>query len=305
MTHSADISNDRVLLGIGLISISVLAMAFSDAMVKFISSGLTLWQIFVLRALLALPWLFALLRLQTSDIRLQSLFWIGLRSLLLVGCWVAYYTALPVMDLAVAAVVVYTNPILTTLLAALFLNERVSVRQWLGVFLGFCGVLVILQPGGDAFSASLLLPLLAALLYSLAMILTRSKCRTENAVTLALGLNTTFILVGGLAMVVLSLGMFAPEMRSSQPFLLGQWATPALTEWLLLALLGALSAGYFLGVARAYQVAPPQVVATFDYGYLVSAAIWGLVIFGETLAFATIVGMVLITAAGLLASKRA
>lgn len=54
-----------------------------------------------------------------------------------------------------------------------------------------------------------------------------------------------------------------------------------LQEWGLMALLGALSAAYFLGVARAYQIAPPQIIATFDYGYLVSAALWGFVLFSE------------------------
>jgi drug/metabolite transporter (DMT)-like permease len=74
-------------------------------------------------------------------------------------------------------------------------------------------------------------------------------------------------------------------------------------EWGVIALLGVLSAAYFAGVARAYQVAAPSIVATFDYAYLVSAALWGFLFFAETPDLLTICGMVLITAAGLLVAS--
>ena len=56
--------------------------------------------------------------------------------------------------------------------------------------------------------------------------------------------------------------------------------------------------------ARAYQIAPPQIIATFDYAYLVSAAIWGFVFFAERPDALTLLGMALITIAGLLAAER-
>jgi drug/metabolite transporter (DMT)-like permease len=71
-----------------------------------------------------------------------------------------------------------------------------------------------------------------------------------------------------------------------------------------MAFLGALSAAYFLGVARAYQIAPPQIIATFDYGYLVSAAVWGFVFFSEKPDHLTLLGMMLIIIAGLFVATR-
>jgi hypothetical protein len=41
-----------------------------------------------------------------------------------------------------------------------------------------------------------------------------------------------------------------------------------------MAFTGRLSAAYFMGVARAHQIATPSVIATFDYAYLVSAVLW-------------------------------
>ncbi len=67
-----------------------------------------------------------------------------------------------------------------------------------------------------------------------------------------------------------------------------------------MALLGLLATIYFTGVAKAYQVASPSIIAVFDYAYLISAAIWGFTFFAETPDMLTIAGMALITIAGLM-----
>ena len=91
--------------------------------------------------------------------------------------------------------------------------------------------------------------------------------------TLALCLHGGLLVTGLAATIVLAgLGLGA-ETRAVYPFLLGDWAPMCGREWGLMALLGVLSAAYFVGVARAYQIAPPPIIATFDYGYLVSAAL--------------------------------
>ena len=291
---------DRTALGIGLILASVTAMAFADAVVKYVSADLTLWQVFVARSLFAIPCLVVLARLRRTPLAVRHGGWVLVRSLLLVLTWLAFYASLPVLKLSVAAVAVYTNPILTALLTALVLRERVLPRQWLGVLIGFGGIAAILKPGADDFSWFVLLPLLAALLYSSAMVLTRAKCRDEEATTLALGLHGAFIAAGLIAIGILAAAAVAPADQAAYPFLLGDWRPMDLRAWGTMAFLGVLSAFFFLGVARAYQIAPPQIIGTFDYGYLVSAALWGLVFFAEVPDRWTMAGMVLITVAGLL-----
>jgi drug/metabolite transporter (DMT)-like permease len=214
-----------------------------------------------------------------------------------------------VLSLSVAAVAVYTNPIITALLSAILIGEPVSRRQWGGVLLGFLGVVAILKPGTDAFSWFTLLPLLAAAFYSLAMVLTRAKCRDEAPFALALTLHAAFLVTGLIAIALIAVIGLNTETSAAYPFLLGGWAPMGVRGWALMALLAALSVAYFMGVARAYQIAAPSTVATFDYAYLVSAALWGFVFFAETPDLLTIGGMVLITIAGLAvaapAAKRA
>jgi len=152
MTEGETERPDRTALGIGLILISVLTMAFADAVVKLVSADLTLWQVFTVRSLVAVPILALLLRRTGAGLTPRAPLWAGVRSALLVLTWLAFYAALPVLSLSVAAVAVYTNPVIIALLSAVLLGEPVSTRQWGGVGLGFLGVLAILKPGTEAFS---------------------------------------------------------------------------------------------------------------------------------------------------------
>ena len=305
LTEASSKKPDQIAEGVLIILASVTAMAFADAVVKLVSSSLTVWQVFAARSLFAVPCLVLLGRIAGVSFRAVVNRWVLLRSALLVLTWLAFYASLPLLKLSVAAVAVYTNPILTALLSALVLGEAVSKRQWIGVLVGFIGVAAILRPGTDAFTWWILLPLTGAAFYSAAMVLTRAKCQAHDAGILALGLHGSFIMTGFMATAVLSVVNLDPAWVAAHPFLLGSWTPMGGSDWALMAFLGVLSAAFFLGVARAYQIAPPQIVGTFDYAYLVSAAIWGFVFFAETPDAFTVAGMALITMAGLLVAKRA
>lgn len=279
MAISQETTPDRTAQGIIIILASVITMAFADAMVKLVSADLTLWQVFAARSLVAIPVMLALCLATGTSPTLRAPKWVLIRSVLLVLTWLAFYAALPVLSLSVAAVAVYTNPIMTALLSAALIGEPVTRREWGGVVLGFVGVIAILRPGTDAFSWFTLLPLLAAALYSLAMVLTRSKCRQETPLSMALNLHGSFLVTGLIATAVLAVIGLTSDTQASFPFLLGDWVPMGKREWALMALLGVLSAAFFAGVAHAYQIAAPSIIATFDYAYLVSAAIWGFVFF--------------------------
>jgi len=294
---------DRTALGISLILGSVMIMAFADAMVKLVSADLTLWQVIAARSIAAAPFLVALSIATETSLAPKASVWALVRSALLVLTWLSLYASLPVLSLSVAAVAIYTNPIITALLSAALIGERVRPRQWAGVLTGFLGVVATLRPGTDAFSWFTTLPLLGAVFYSSAMVLTRSKCRDEAPLALAFTLHASFVVTGLAATVLLAVLDPVAETRAAFPFLLGEWVSMGRNEWGLMVLLAALSVAYFIGVARAYQVAAPPVIATFDYAYLVSAALWGFVFFSEKPGLLTIAGMVLITVAGMLVAS--
>jgi len=297
-SETAPARADRTAQGVGIILASVLTMAFADAVVKLVSADLTIWQIFAARSLTAVILLTLLLRVLGIALVPRRLGWVLFRSILLVLAWITFYASLPVIPLSAAAAAAYTGPIMIALMSAVLIKEPVTPLQWTGVLLGFLGVAAIVRPGTDAFSWFTILPLLCAAFYALAMVLTRSKCRDEAPLALGFALHVWFVATGLIATGILAVLGLATETKSAFPFLLGDWMPMGLREWGVMVLLGVLSAAYFAGVARAYQIAPPPIIATFDYAYLISAAIWGYVFFAETPGPLTVGGMILISLAG-------
>ena len=284
--------------GIITIILTVFAMALTDAFVKYASSNMTLWQIYVCRSCLALP---VLMLLAKGQVLPNALGWVSLRSLLLVAMYLAIYAAIPVLDLSVIAATLYTGPLFIFLLSALFLKEPIRLLHWCAVGLGFVGVLFVVQPDRAEFSPSSLIPVIAAFLYASAAVLTRAKCANEAPTALAISLNAALIVCG--AIVSLGLCLFPSPYAASYPFLMGRWSPVNAETLAILAGMAVLVIGVTLGLARAYQSPRPQVIATFDYAYLIFAAFWGFVFFGEVPDGFTVFGIALIAAAGGLVLK--
>src|SRR5690348_18254364 len=122
-------------------------MSLGDATVKYISSDFTVWQIYVVRSVLAIPLIVVISSLGSVPIRirLRSARWAYLRSTLLMMMWIAFYAALSVLKLPVVAAAYYTAPLFITLFAALILGETVGLRRWAAIAIGLIGVLVIVR----------------------------------------------------------------------------------------------------------------------------------------------------------------
>jgi len=303
--HGHD-DGDDLRLAVSAILFTVFALSLGDALIKRISACFPLWQIFVVRSALALPILLVVLRARYPSVALKpiKLGWTVLRSLMLTFMWVAYYAALPHVALSVAAAVYYTLPLFITLFAALFLGETVGPQGWLAVFLGFCGVLLVLKPQAEHFNAYALLPLVSAVLYAFAMILTRSRLKRESPLVLSLALNLSFVGVGGAALVLLWLWGPAAGEAAADPFLLGGWIAMGAQEWLAGGLLAAAIIIGSVFAAVAYQSGPSSTVSTFDFAYLAFAALWGVLFFAEVPDALTVLGIALVAAAGILAVRR-
>ena len=133
---------DNVRLAVAAILGSNLAFSLSDAAIKLISADFVLWQIFVIRSIIAIPLLIAiiLLRFRSTSLAPRHFGWVALRSLMLTLSLVAYASALPHLALGIAAVTFYTLPIFITIFAALFIGDRIGLMGWGSVLLGFAGV---------------------------------------------------------------------------------------------------------------------------------------------------------------------
>lgn len=314
MTQITEPKNDNLKLAISAILIAVFSLALGDALIKKSNASFVIWQIFILRSIIAAPLLIFFLKRRNSshNTSIENLYslmpkhmvWTLIRSALLVVMWLIYYMALPNVDLSIAAASFYTLPIFITLFAALFLGERIGTGGWIAVVLGFSGVLLILRPQAGDFNLYALLPIISAILYALGMILTRSKCREEHPMVLSLWMNIMFIIVGVLASVLILLSQPSEEFRHSNLFLFGDWQPMGFSAWGDMTILAVALLAGSVGAAIAYQSGPASTIAIFDFSYVAFAIIWGVLLFDETLDLKTIIGILMIVIGGILSTRK-
>lgn len=200
------------------------------------------------------------------------------------------FFALTVLPLAVQTALGYTTPLFVTVLAILFLGERVGVHRWSAVVAGFLGVLVIAAGQGAFGPASVVVGGLAALgtaaavaqgLFSAATtLLVRQLSATESSSTITMFQS---LLMTGFTLVAL-------------PFF---WVTPTWEELALLVLVGLVGGVAQWMLTEAWASAQVSSVAPYSYSALVWAMAIGWVVWGDVPGPAMLAGSALIVAAGL------
>ncbi len=213
----------------------------------------------------------------------------ALRGLLIAGATLFFFWGLKYLPMAEAISIFFVEPLILTLLAAVFLGEAIGWRRLGAVAVGFLGALVIIRPSFELFGWATLLPLCAALCFAVYLVLTRHLARHENAATMQL-------YAGIFGCLTLSLALWvggALEMPVLDPV----WPTP--WEWILMAGLGAIAAGAHMFVVHAFRRAPPAVLAPFQYLEIISATALGFLIFGDFPDAVTWLGVAIIVASGL------
>jgi drug/metabolite transporter (DMT)-like permease len=181
----------RNIAGMAALALGIFVFSTQDAIIKSISGDYALTQAIVIRSVVSLPILAAMVHAESGLRNLISANFWGLlaRGLILLLSYTAYYMAFPALPLAEAIALFFVSPIFVTLLAGPLLGERVSLKSWLAVAIGFAGVLFIVQPGGALFEPAALLGLVSAAANALAMIFARKLGVSEPATVMAFNQN--------------------------------------------------------------------------------------------------------------------
>ncbi len=171
-------------------------------------------------------------------------------------------------------------PLLVAALSGPILGEKVGWRRWLAVFVGFIGVIIILNPGGGVFSPAALFPFGSALMFAIYGLLTRYVARDDTP-------ETSFFwtgIVGAVAITPLGLLHWVPMSAGDWGFMAMLCLTSVFGHWLLI---------------RAYDLAEASAIQPFAYLQLPFVSIVGLLFFKETLKTNVVIGAVIVAAAGL------
>lgn len=228
----------------------------------------------VLGSLFMMPWLMSagLIGLRTQ--KKQMYLWRMLFSFTGAVAWMYGIAGMPLAD---ANALMFTMPLFTVILAAIWLGERPGSHNWIATVAGFAGALIILRPGLIEISIPALATLFAAATFSGALIGTKALTRTENPNAMVFYLYTLMI-------------------PPSAVIALWNWKNPGLGDIPLLLGLGICTIGAQQCQTRSFRAAPVSLVVIVNYVQLPLIALLGYLVFGQSTDMWTWIGAAVICA---------
>ncbi len=195
-----------------------------------------------------------------------------------------YWAWLAGMSLVDSYAIAAAAPLIMTLLAIPMLGERVGWRRWTSTFVGFAGVLFMLQPDGDLWRFETPFLLAAVVAMAVTRIRTRALSATDGPAAIAF-----WLMVAHIPMGLLLLPFFPPPADASPG-----WSVVA-----ALVFFGVANAIAHILFARAFALAPVSALAPYEYSPLLIGGVLGFLIWAELPAWTTIGGAVVVILAGL------
>ncbi|UTH45989.1 DMT family transporter [Loktanella salsilacus] len=266
----------------------VLAMALfavEDAFIKTAALTLPIGQVLILFGLGGACVFAALLRLNGMALFVPDVLSrpMRIRAVFEVTGRLFYVLAIAMIPLSAATVILQATPLVVVAGAAIVFGETVGWRRWTAIIVGLIGVIIIIQPGTDSFSALSLLAIIG--MFGFAGRDLASRAAPASIGTLRLGLYgfCAVIVAGALYTLWEGAGVIRPT-------------PPA-----VLSLLGAVGAGVaaYASLMKAMRTGDVSAVTPFRYTRLLFGIGMGVVLFGERLTTATWAGSALIVLSGL------
>ena len=255
----------------------------NDALVKYASQAMPAAQLIFLRSVMASVLVLAAARAMGATPRIREIArgWVAVRAAVDAVATMLFLVSLFHLPLANASAINMTSPLIITVLAVVFLGERLGPPRWVAVGVGFLGVGLIIQPQAEGFDGYALVCLLATLLLSVRDLVTRRVHADVPSILVTLSnMLAVMLLAGGLSVF-----------EGWQPF-------RAFEIGLLAVAAVFLSSAYYLLVISTRR-GDLSLVAPFRYSALLFATIVGFVVWGDTPNLLAWCGIVLIVASGI------
>lgn len=275
--------------GFGIVLILLMAACFAalDTSVKYLGAFvpvlLLLWARYAFQAVAMGLWL--VLRPGPGFRVAHPKFQLA-RGALLMTASITSFVGLRYMPLAEFTAVGMLTPVVVTILAALFLGERVSPLRWALVMSGFAGALLVVRPGSGVFGWVAAFPLLMALSYGSFQALTAKLAALEQPLTTHF--YTGLVGLVSITPVLLFSGIDAPAVLRAAPPL----------HWGLLLAVGAFGTAGHLFLILALGLAPTATLMPFIYAQIAFALVSSGIVFAHVPDAWAWVGMGIIAASG-------
>lgn len=287
---------DNNLVALSLMSGAMMIVPIMDVIAKYLSLSLPPLEVtfgrFVFQLLISLA--AALLTWNLKGLRSKRPGVNYLRGILLSAAVLCFFTAVKYMPVATAISIFFVEPMILTILAALILKEKVGLRRISAILVGLAGALIILRPSFLEIGPASLLPLLTATLFATYLLLNRLYAGSDGLLAIQFSAGLAGSIVLGIA---LAIGTLSGDPDYAFTF-------PDMNQYGFLFAIGIIS---FVGhglVVSAFQKGEAALLAPLQYLEIVSATLFGYLVFGDFPDGPTWIGIALIVGSGFYITQR-
>ena len=169
------------------------------------------------------------------------------------------------LEFATAMVLTFSSPFFIVILSIIFLKDKVGIYRWSAIFIGFFGVVLIMQPTSDIFNYYSIFPILTAIAWAFTVIILKFIPQGHSTAKIQL-YTLIFNVTGAVILFLITTGH--TEIKSTQDFLL----------MILTGILGGTAAILFI---YAYRLISASKMASFEYFGIPSSFVLGWLFFNE------------------------
>ena len=264
-----------------------MVLPFMDTIAKYLSSELSFFQItwarYFFTVFWTLPFMFFFFRKNlrwSENPKLQIL-----RGLTLFSANICFFYSISVISMAKALTLAFVAPLVTTAISPFFLKEKVGLRRWGAVLVGFIGCLVVIRPGFLEFNLATISAVVTGCFYGIYVVITRKLHSTDNPLL-------TLLLTGIVGAIIAS--FLVPVV----------WINPTFIQWSWLAVMGIFACLGHILLILSLRYADASKLAPFGYFEIITNIILGYYFFSDFPDKWTFLGLSIIISSGIYIFRR-
>ena len=259
-------------LGLAYILLSVFFASLMVILIKYLSDTVNIYSILFYRGFFGFIFvLFLFIKIDFNILYTKKIHLHLIRSIINALALYFWFTSLTMSSLADVSAIGNSAPIFTTLLAILFMKEKIILSRILAIFLGFLGVIIILNPSFDYFKIGHYYALIAAILWGFLVVFLKNLSRTENFISVIFYFQLFLFLSFGILFYEYI------EIQTNLNFIF----------ILLLALFGNLSQIFYF---QALKLRDISYISPFEYLRFIFLTLFGIIFFYEYPNIKTYIG---------------
>ena len=258
-----------------------------DGFAKYLSSTIPVlqitWSRYFFTVVIALPIMIFFFRKNfkwTDQPKLQLI-----RGVLLFSANILFFYSISIISLSKALTLAFIAPLIVTILSPVLLGERVGIRRWIAVIIGFIGSLIVLRPGFVEINLASIAALGTGILYGFYLIVTKKLHKSDHPLL-------TLLLTGVVGAIIGSLIM--PSV----------WVQPTITEWYMMFAIGFFASIGHLFLILSLKYADASKLAPFGYFEIITNIIIGYYFFNQFPDNWTFLGLFVIVTSGVYIFRR-